>query len=1565
MGASLPDGTLLIRALETGVQAVAKENSQASFRLAQSHAALQVDEMPQAATIWDFSQCLLAEAETLVLMSSSATSTTDAVPLKLKVMETGDNAVGKKAPMEVGSNGKGRGGAIDDPCRWFKTDTGCRAGKQCKWQHSWEGITDKNARCWNCGSKAHRKQDCPVKGGGSRPKDETKVSGGGLASSSSATPATPTSKPSPPVTPIKPKVNEMSNAATSTTSTTASPGELKSGNPGSEGDDITKSLGDGGTGGEQAGQNGKTAELLHEATQLLKTLRIPPKLNVMRISELDRGRQDLVLVDSGATHALRPARDDGEWGNGQTTTVMLAEGSTNRFRLKPGTRILLSEPGAVQAWIVPMGGLADLDFTMQWSGNQCQLRDDEGREIEVLVQHGCPMISLADGQRVLEWLELFQVHQQRKMAMVKTFIKNPEDLNPMKLDLELAMTVKLQQLFPGVPEEIMMKLVPRLEAVKSEMFGSMLPWNRHKRRRLQKAKHVVLHVFSGDNPQYWERQLSTANTEVLCVDLQGGCHANLLDKHVYGFLLTIAASGKLRALLGGPPCRTVSALRSQGDGGPGELRTEEHPYGLPTLSMADMEKVQNDSILFFRFLSLYAVAKEVQLPSDPSPQLILEQPRDPKEYRPPEDLNRNNYMSMFRTAAWKRFAEVFELYKIDFDQGPMGHERRKPTTLFTTMEVLLQLDGIHGAPEHPPQDLREQPLQKRMEASKRWAAWAPGLKQALVVAIRQHLQELEYERAAQDQGAERSDQRARHASVQPLQEGPGQSNNQISVQSLEPDSIQQQDETMEVNQRGYQSQRPEGSQRPPMAKALGPVALEQWKRHFLNDHLPARRDCSHCVRAQGRSKPHRRIQHPAAYTLSVDLSGRMTPGDDQQMKACKYLLVGCYTYPVTRDGRSLVQVPGKPDEDVDVPLPGPDAEMSDAEEPQDLPEDVLLEEEDVETEAVESPATRRAKSMNETWKKLIEQAENVTVRQLTFVEPVKSRSVKHLLPALSKVHARIRAMGLPIYRIHSDRAREFSSAEMQSWALDRNILTTMTSGSSYKANGRVEAEMGMVKKSIRTLITAGVCTLSQWPLAARHIGERRLRSQLNLLGWPVGRLLRFGAKAYALRKSWQSRYAPWREVREPVIILGPDAHASLTNTGYFVKSVDTGRCFYTDDIVVPDVQQPAVEDQVLYLPERLDDAPQRRHRTKAPLPAISMLDIEGEEKIVNRFPEMFEPTTPSHHGGSSDSWSMCTVTSSHESSWTPKSIEVEEEGWCIGGGDEEGAPNSQDGGSSLTASNNASMTNPAALRALHVNLTHYVEDEMAVLDGTAAEQSLWLGNVTEAIKMKAMIEEQLTEAQAHGAGELQKKLEQEFLVTKTIGNAEVWADLDAWSDSIRQEYDQLVNKKQAVRQITKAQLQQMASEMKLPIEILPGKMVHTRKSGSGAYRSRAVICGNYAGPDNNEHYAGGVDGQQVRAMVRLGALKQWQIGCTDIRTAFLNAPRRDTKRLIAMEIPSVFRKLQLAGHQDLWLVDKALYGLTTSPRDWGLHRDEVLPTVSWCRQREGRDVRGILQEDTR
>ena len=205
------------------------------------------------------------------------------------------------------------------------------------------------------------------------------------------------------------------------------------------------------------------------------------------------------------------------------------------------------------------------------------------------------------------------------------------------------------------------------------------------------------------------------------------------------------------------------------------------------------------------------------------------------------------------------------------------------------------------------------------------------------------------------------------------------------------------------------------------------MALEQWRRHYLNDHLPARRDCAQCVRAQARSKPHRRVQHPDAFTLSIDLSGRLSPGDDQQVKGCRYMLIGCYTYPVTRDGKSLLPVPGQPDQDVDHPLPGLDIDMSEDDkgpgEDGDVPEEnIFPEEEEAIPEGDEPQPVKRAKSMNATWMRLVETATDVTVRQLTFVQPLKSRAVKHLLPALSRIYARLRSLGLPVYRLHSDRA---------------------------------------------------------------------------------------------------------------------------------------------------------------------------------------------------------------------------------------------------------------------------------------------------------------------------------------------------------------------------------------------------------------------------------------------------------------------------------------------------------------------------------------------------------------
>ena len=110
------------------------------------------------------------------------------------------------------------------------------------------------------------------------------------------------------------------------------------------------------------------------------------------------------------------------------------------------------------------------------------------------------------------------------------------------------------------------------------------------------------------------------------------------------------------------------------------------------------------------------------------------------------------------------------------------------------------------------------------------------------------------------------------------------------------------------------------------------------------------------------------------------------------------------------------------------------------------------------------------------WHRLVEDATNVGVKNLTFTEVISSRCVKDVLPAVARIYARLRYLRLPLHP---------------------------------------------VKRAVRTLISAKLCPLESWPVALRHIGERRLRCQLQGIGWPAAPLLKFGTTAFALKKSWQ------------------------------------------------------------------------------------------------------------------------------------------------------------------------------------------------------------------------------------------------------------------------------------------------------------------------------------------------------------------------------------------------------------------------------------------------------------
>lgn len=95
---------------------------------------------------------------------------------------------------------------------------------------------------------------------------------------------------------------------------------------------------------------------------------------------------------------------------------------------------------------------------------------------------------------------------------------------------------------------------------------------------------------------------------------------------------------------------------------------------------------------------------------------------------------------------------------IHFDQHPMGHKKRKPTTIATNMPELLELNGIRGEPENEQkasEAFRSMSLQQRIQIqeSKTWASWAPVLKEAIATALNRHIQRLMGELEATTQPA--------------------------------------------------------------------------------------------------------------------------------------------------------------------------------------------------------------------------------------------------------------------------------------------------------------------------------------------------------------------------------------------------------------------------------------------------------------------------------------------------------------------------------------------------------------------------------------------------------------------------------------------------------------------------------------------------------------------------------------------------------------------------------------------------------------------------------------------
>ena len=635
------------------------------------------------------------------------------------------------------------------------------------------------------------------------------------------------------------------------------------------------------------------------------------------------------LVDSGATNALRPARE-GEIGGSRIIRVDLASGAVDLHVNEHGTLLSQTECQV----IVPAGYLVRLGYDIVWKRKGCLIKRARDEVLAVEVVKGCPLIPRQKGLDILREYETRL--EKGEVCMLKPSSTLDEGLELLTARSWLSGKVGtgklsrgdqlawLRTVFPEVPLDYLNRVagddVNPCEAV---LEGS--PWNRRLRRTILRAKRgeVLVHLFSGQ--QRWK-------CKGIVVEVEKSKGADLMHVGVWQQLLSWAVGGAIGGIIGGPPCRTVSSCRTKGDGGPPPLRGRGlERWGLPNLTGHWYETVRGDSVLWLRFLLLYAVA---QASADGGSRVTMqtgveEQVKPARSEQDgrrhfldsagtrrvtmsglPKDLN-----TPVEVAKWALQQAAERLQTVDRIQEGCGHgtvgdlHARQPDSVFT----------VFFGWEHPadPQEYRrldEQPDQG-------WPSWwvfpewqwfastysvfeakfdqgklghvrpkpttFATTSWALYEMLHGHCLTSE-ERGAFGQGPTDFRQRIQEAPSW-AQWAPGLTERVLIAW------------TQWGRENGLWE---DVCVRKAWLKRL--TEREAWRRHQAQDHTPFRKGCPICVAAQGRQRNHWRASVTAVYSLSVDVAGPYKPGQSwdpiasgrDKGRGYKYFLASAFTIPL-------------------------------------------------------------------------------------------------------------------------------------------------------------------------------------------------------------------------------------------------------------------------------------------------------------------------------------------------------------------------------------------------------------------------------------------------------------------------------------------------------------------------------------------------------------------------------------------------------------------------------------------------------------------------------------------
>ena len=174
-------------------------------------------------------------------------------------------------------------------------------------------------------------------------------------------------------------------------------------------------------------------------------------------------------------------------------------------------------------------------------------------------------------------------------------------------------------------------------------------------------------------------------TLVLSIDIENGPEWNIHHAALWSYLVFLAKAGKIVGIVGGPPCRSTSRLRHRSPG-PRPLRGRDGlRWGLDNLTAPEQTKTDGDSMLVLKQLALWQMAEDARV-TEKKTLFAMESPEDPMSYMPDQAQSLPSFWN------WREVQDMasrHEWVSTSFDQGRLGHEKRKPTTTRRVIQVIV------------------------------------------------------------------------------------------------------------------------------------------------------------------------------------------------------------------------------------------------------------------------------------------------------------------------------------------------------------------------------------------------------------------------------------------------------------------------------------------------------------------------------------------------------------------------------------------------------------------------------------------------------------------------------------------------------------------------------------------------------------------------------------------------------------------------------------------------------------------------------------------------------------